>query len=191
MTEPAQTTCTICGAPAPEGAGATAHGVRLCSPCANGDNDQRLGELGFSFQRVTTHRNRGGSVFAAHVSRETRLDLQVKFRREGFTSRLLSKLGGGDMEIGVAEFDDAVLIEVEEFQKATVELLLQDPAVRSAILSMLAQTSNSVVEIVNGMVSGAQHGNNATWPILEDWIRDALVIQHRIIQREDELISAW
>ncbi len=183
--------CEICGAPAPDGAGETAHGVRLCLPCANGDNDERLGELGWSFQRVTTHRHRGGSVFAAHVSRETRLDLQVKFRHEGFGSRLLAKLGQGDMEIGEAEFDDAVLIVVEDYQRVTVEVLLQDPSVRSAILSMLAHTRHTVVEIINGMVSGAHHGGGAKWPFIDGWIRDALVINHRIAQREKELIEAF
>jgi hypothetical protein len=186
-----RTKCEICGAPATQDAGQDTHGVWLCLPCAHGDNDERLSQRGWTVERVTTHRHRGGSVFAAHVSRETRLDLQVKFRREGFASKLLSRIGQGDMEIGVAEFDDAVLIEVEDHQRATVAALLEDASVRSAILSMLAQTRNAKVEIVNGMVSGAQHGNNAVWPSLEDWIRDALVINWRMAQREQELMNAF
>jgi hypothetical protein len=186
-----RTKCEICGASTPQDGGQDTHGVWLCLPCARGDNDARLGGLGWSFQRVTHHRNRGGSIFAAHVSREARLDLQVTFRRESLFSKLAAKLGRGDMEIGMAEFDDAVLIEVEDHQRATVSALLEDPVVRGAILSMLAQTRHSRVEIINGMVSGAQRGTNVSWPSLEEWVRDALVINWRMARREQELIEAF
>ncbi len=190
-TSPSPSTCEICSAPAPEAAHELVHGVRLCLPCANATNDPRLEGLGYSFDRVTTHRNRSGSIFAAHVSRTAQLDLQVKFRREGFTSRLLAKLGQGDLEIGETEFDDAVLIEVEDHHRAAVTLLLQDAVVRGAVLSMLAHTRLSVVEICNGMVSGSHHGGGTTWPFIDGWIRDALIINWRIAQQEKALREAW
>ena len=44
-----------------------------------------------------------------------------------------------------------------------------------------------IVEIVNGIVSGAHHGGGSQWPSIEAWLRDALVISWRIAQREEEL----
>jgi hypothetical protein len=133
--------CELCGAAVGADQLEPLAGLAACGDCRTGDMEAAVRTLGYEIERrqFSPYSPMAGSS-GEHVQVDIQrpylgLELEVRFVRQrgshGWFARLFNKT---DPEIGIAEFDDHVLIEVEPEHEHGMSQLLQSPGARAAIL---------------------------------------------------------
>jgi hypothetical protein len=113
----------------------------VCRPCRTGDVDRLVARWGL--EPGTDRSDDDGRVWFVRVRRPTTLAASARLALEQLGHKARKLFGRKDPEVGDESFDDRIWVEAD----AGALDLLQDVAVRGAVVSLLQVPSVTLVEL--------------------------------------------